>query len=334
MSPVGPAQPAAAAARQEHPAQDRAVRLRIDVRAVAGGDRLGGGHRLLAGKAALLDRGVRRVTGGVDALEPLDQAMLVDGDEAVGVGQARDGRPGGHREGEGPIHFDVPPARVHAVVHDIGGDRADELDPLLGEQVRDHGAGLRAEQLERTRLRRDEREVHVVDAGAPHVAGGDDGQLVQRQAPRQAARDDEGDAMRVPLLEVGQQPGQGLRRAVGAERDGVPVDGHASRAYGHEQGVEGERGAVARGDVAPHGIDLLERAAHELGAEVADDLGERVVGGVAEAEGLGDLQRSVDEVRLGGEQRHADAVARKLTESDQRLEGGDAAAGDHDARRR
>ena len=86
----GPAQPAAAAARQEHPAQDRAVRLRIDVRAVAGGDRLGGGHRLLAGKAALLDRGVRRVTGGVDALEPLDQAMLVDGDEAVGVGQARD----------------------------------------------------------------------------------------------------------------------------------------------------------------------------------------------------------------------------------------------------
>ena len=82
------------------------------------------------------------------------------------------------------------------------------------------------------------------------------------------------------------------------------------------------------------GIDLLERAAHELGAEVADDLGERVMGGVAEAEGLGDRQRSVDEVRVGGEQRHADAVARKLTESDQRLEGGDAAAGDHDARRR
>ena len=111
----------------------------------------------------------------------------------------------------------------------------------------------------------------------------------------------------------------------------MPVDGHAARAHGHEQGVERERGAVARGDGAPHRIDLLERAAHELGAEVADDLGERVVGGVAEAEGLGDLQRSVDEVRLGGEQRHADAVARQLAEGNERFERGDAAAGDHDA---
>ena len=82
------------------------------------------------------------------------------------------------------------------------------------------------------------------------------------------------------------------------------------------------------------GSTALERAAHELGAEVADDLGERVVGGVAEAEGLGDFQRSVHEVRLGGEQRHADAVARQLAEGDERLEGGDAAAGDHDACRR
>jgi hypothetical protein len=57
------------------------------------------------------------------------------------------------------------------------------------------------------------------------------------------------------------------------------------------------------------------------------------MGGVAEAEGLGDLQRSVDEVRLGGEQRHADAVARQLAEGNERLERGDAAAGDHDARR-
>ena len=111
----------------------------------------------------------------------------------------------------------------------------------------------------------------------------------------------------------------------------MPVDGHAACAHGDEQGVEGERGAVAGGDGPPRGIDLFERAAHELGAEVADDAGERMVGGVAEAEGLGDRQRSVDEVRLGGEQRHADAVARELAESDQRLEGGDAAAGDHDA---
>ena len=79
-------------------------------------------------------------------------------------------------------------------------------------------------------------------------------------------------------------------------------------------------------------IDRGEPIASELGAEVAGDVGQRMVGGVAEAERLGHGERPVDEVRLRGEQGDAQVIARELAQRDQRLEGGDAAAGDHDVR--
>ena len=71
------------------------------------------------------------------------------------------------------------------------------------------------------RLGGDERELHAVDPRAPDVPGGDDRELVERQAPCGAARDDERDAAGVALLEVGQQAGQRLGGSVGAERDRV-----------------------------------------------------------------------------------------------------------------
>ena len=79
-------------------------------------------------------------------------------------------------------------------------------------------------------------------------------------------------------------------------------------------------------------VDRGERAAHELGAELANHVRQRMVRRVAEAERLGHRQRPVHEVRLGSEQGDADAIAGQLAQRDQRLEGGDAAAGDHDVR--
>ena len=84
----------------------------------------------------------------------------------------------------------------------------------------------------------------------------------------------------------------------------------------------------ASGSTSPSAV------ADHRGAEVARDVGERMVRGVPEAERLGNRHRPVHEIGLGSEQRHARAIARQLAQRDQRLQGGDAASGDEDVRRR
>ena len=54
---------------------------------------------------------------------------------------------------------------------------------------------------------------------------------------------------------------------------------------------------------------------------------------MAEGEGLGDRQRSVDEVGGGGDERQLDFVARQRVEREQGFESGDAAAGNNNAMR-
>ena len=77
------AQIACRAAGQQDPAQDRPERLRIDVGAHRGCDRLGDGVGLLGGQATLLDREGRRVTGGEHAVQAGEPAVRVGVEEPV-----------------------------------------------------------------------------------------------------------------------------------------------------------------------------------------------------------------------------------------------------------
>ena len=185
---------------------------------------------------------VGHVAGGVHAVEPGHGAVLVDGDEAVGgVGQAGDARADRNRQRQDPVDVDAATADLDAVVDELGGGRADELDAFGRQQLGDRAAALGPEQLQRRLLGRHEREVDVVDARARDVAGRDDRQLVERQAPRRACRDDERDALRVAVLEVGDQPGQRLGSALRAERDRVVGDRLARGSDGDQQGVVRQR---------------------------------------------------------------------------------------------
>ena len=68
---------------QEQPAQYGPERLRPHVGADGLGNRLGGSVGELGGDAALLDREVGDVAGGVDVVEAADAPVRVDRDEAV-----------------------------------------------------------------------------------------------------------------------------------------------------------------------------------------------------------------------------------------------------------
>jgi hypothetical protein len=82
--------------------------------------------------------------------------------------------------------------------------------------------------------------------------------------------------------------------------------------------------------VRPHVGDAV---LDEGGSELLRDARQSVRAGVAQREGLRHRHRTVGEVGLGREQRDGDAFAGEVAEGDQRLEGGDPAAGDQDVRR-
>jgi hypothetical protein len=109
----------------------------------------------------------------------------------------------------------------------------------------------------------------------------------------------------VARLEVGEQSGERLGGAFGAEGDGVTVHRLRPRADRDQQGVVVERGPAADDHPSRIGVDLAQGVLHERGAELTRDRVERMAGGVTQAERLGDRHRAVHELGLGSEQRHA-----------------------------
>jgi hypothetical protein len=79
------AQEARLSAGQQEPAQNGIERLRREVGAGRGGDRLRRGIRLLGCEATLLDRKIGGITGGEDVGGSADTAAAVDRDEAAVV---------------------------------------------------------------------------------------------------------------------------------------------------------------------------------------------------------------------------------------------------------
>ena len=94
------------------------------------------------------------------------------------------------------------------------------------------------------------------------------------------------------------------------------------------QRVVGEIGPVAEAHGPPGGVDALDWRVYEGRTDRACRLLERGAAGAPERERLGDGKRAVDEVRGGGDEGQLDALAAESAEREERLEAGDAAAGD------
>ena len=166
-------------------------------------------------------------------------------------------------------------------------------------------------------------------------AGGHQGELVQRQRPRDPGRRDEddpppGSAAReraqgvadrrdVARAREGERAGERRRRA-GAERQQEHVVGHSGPPSRVSTSCSPGRTAVSSS-----GIQRTPRSA----AIASHSWRTRRLG----AERLGDRERAVGQEAPGGEHGDLDPVAREVLEREQRLERPDPAAGDQHARR-
>ncbi len=158
------------------------------------------------------------------------------------------------------------------------------------------------------------------------------GELVERQRPPVARRSHERDAPDVGQLEIRDQAGERLRRAVGAERDGVVERALATRTGGDEQRVVGQPGAVDETEEVLVREHRADGGVEEVRVGVLCDRGKFVALRMPEAERLGDGHRAVGEVPVTGDERQAQAITGDLAQGEKRLESGHAAACDDDMR--
>ena len=110
--------------------------------------------------------------------------------------------------------------------------------------------------------------------------------------------------------------------------------GSSPGADGDEQRVVLEPAAVGEDGAPRLHVHLRQLAADELGAGRARHVGEVVPLHVAAGERHADGHGPVGELPLRGEQRQRDPVAGKVAQCEQRLQAGDAAAGDEHPMRR
>ncbi len=290
--------------------------LREHGRAGVGGDLLGGGVGHLAGQAALLDLVVRDIAGSEDARS--DAAVRVGDQEAALVGrQAFDRRPFEQRQRDDAL--DVEHARLPRRLHM-------QPDPGEVEQVAHTGV----EQLQRLGLGRDEVQLrahaHLVRAGREHQR-----ELVERQRPVRAGRDDERERAQVALLDVLHDPMEPL---LVRERAGEG-DGAGERHHGPRTGRDQQR--VVRQPLTRHGVDLArvgvdrcEPVAHVGEPGVGGEARERVGQSAALGERRQHAQRAVGELGLGGEDGGRDPIAGEAMQGERGFKAGGAAAGDQD----
>ena len=266
--------------------------------------------------------------------------MGVDRDEAVGVGgDAGWSAAAQAREREDAVDLQTPPRRPHQdrarrpVVELRVGSELDRDSGVV--ELRRHDLDrARAEDRQRGVLGGDERDLGV-HAHSARVGGDEERQLVGRQGPPGAGRDDDRQALAVAIFQVAQKPADrfGIARVV--PREGVPggirrLGGGARRE--HERVIH-ELPAVAELDRPGGGVDGDQGRLDERSARGARGMHERGPAPAAERERLGDRERSVDEVGGGGDERQLHSVARHRVEREQSFQSGDAAAGDNNAMR-
>ena len=156
-----------------------------------------------------------------------------------------------------------------------GDDAHADLVELRAQRLARRGA----EQRQRRVLGRVDRHVYV-GAHPARLPRRHEGELVHGQRPRDHRRHDEGDARRVPLLEVAEQAAEQLVVGLRRPRERVAQRGLAARADRDEQRVVGEPVAVIEHDLALAGVDGSHARADEVGAGVLSRGRERMARGV------------------------------------------------------
>ena len=314
-------------AGEDDAAQHAAAGSGREVGAGLGGDRLGGGVRLLGGEAALLDRPGRGVAGGEDVARAGDAAVLVDFDEAVGVcRQAGDPRALRERERDHRVGHDQAAVAGRQRVADdrVGDGFALEADAGAIQQARERVGGHRPEDVQRPRLGRDDRELGSVR----ELMRGEQRQFVERQRPAGAGRQRE----QHPLARPAQRSLDRARAQRPAERGRA---GHAldrSRPGGNDQAVIADPYAVRGPDLVALAVHHAEGSMTTCDPEVREPA-QRDPRGALAAERGQHRRRALHEIVARGEHLEGDAIPRERVQGQDRLDRGDAAAGDEDAQR-
>ncbi len=266
-------------------------------------------------------------------LRPLDEAVGIGQQEALLVGgEAVDGGAGEPGDREHALDGHPP---VVGLEHELaalapGHLAGDELHAGGGELVAHGGGGGRPEPRERLALGRHDHDAQVVQADAGRLAGGHQRQLVGGQRPDGAGRDDDGQRLRVALVDVGEQAAEhvGVAARLPGDRTGHAID--RDRAHRHQQRVEAQGLAAGQPHLARCVVDADQRVVHEPGAGLGGEGLQRDLEGVAHGEGLGHRERPVDEMRMRRDERQGDPVVGQRAKRQEALQPSDAAAGDDD----
>ncbi len=178
------AQVARLAAGQEQAAKHGPERLRPQVGAGGLGNRLGRGVGELGGDAALLDREVGDVAGGVDVVEAADARVRVDRDEAVArLRQPVETWALQARQRDDAV--DLEPALGHEpqrAVCELGRmGTGHERDAAFVEELADGVAAGTPKELQRLLFGRDEHQLDALDLMRSEMRRGHQRQFVERQ---------------------------------------------------------------------------------------------------------------------------------------------------------
>ena len=179
-------------------------------------------------------------------------------------------------------------------------------------------------------LGRHDRDLHVVVAHLARFARGHERELVRGQRPHGSQRHDDGQPLRVALVDVAQEPAVGVGVAFGPPCRRIVHAGDRSAAGRKEQRVEALRAAVAQAHLPVRVVDADGRIDDELSTGLFREALERHVVGMAHAERLRHRERAVGEVGVRGDQAQRDALARHGVQRKQGLQAGNTAAGDDD----
>jgi hypothetical protein len=322
---------------QQKPAQNRAVGRRPDVRSGIGGDRGRDRVRLLRGETALLRTELRCVSGGVDVRRADDAALQVGRHEAAAVvREPRHCRPDELRQRDNSIRLDRTVARdlEHPVAPRDRRRPELELDAAKLEQLGDGRARFAAEDRERVLLRRHDHELDPARAVIAQVRAGLQGELVQRERPAHAGRNDE------------REPPHVTGRRLLEERDECRTVLWASEGQGSDDGIsrartDGEHERVVLDGVAARELDALLRRL-DAGKAVrterrpgrVDQRLERKAANLVRSKRLRHCQRAVGELGLRSDELDLHQLSCERTQSQCGLQRGDSGAGDHDVERR
>lgn len=218
-------------------------------------------------------------------------------------------------------------AQGQLAVGELGAGGAVERDPGVAQQQRERIRDPRPEHRERRGLGTDDRDVDV-DVHVEGAMGRHKRELVERKRPARRCRSHERDLLDVALLDI-------LHEAAQRAAEVAIVDRHRTferrpdpRATGDDEHVVLDPGARAGDHPSLLRLHCIERAGHDIRAEVRGDLRQLDTMGVRDRERLGHRHRPVVEVALGGEQRDADIVAGERTKGHHDLERRDTTARD------